>query len=149
MLPFFLIFLFLGLGMLHFGRKLEREARLASLWPVTTGQLEHCEVVQVPGIGIEDPSSWELRLRYAYAVNGRSYHSTRYAFGYGDGRDDAPHRRIADALRRSPQLTVHYNPARPSEAVLSTAVPGNLTNLAYSMLVMAAICGLIWLTPMG
>ncbi|MEA3178703.1 MAG: hypothetical protein QOI59_2226 [Gammaproteobacteria bacterium] len=143
MLPFVVIFLLAGLGLLIVGRKAEREAKLAASWPVVAGTLEFCEVVELPRIQVEDVSSWQLQLRYSYVVRGATYHSTRYAFGYGDGRDDKKHRLIADALRRSPQLSVHYNAARPSEAVISTEAQTNLTMLGYAGLAMAAVAALI------
>jgi hypothetical protein len=142
-LPFFVLFLLAGLGLTIVGRKAEREAKRSASWPVVPGTLEFCEVVELPGIRVEDVSSWQLQLRYSYVVRGTTYHSTRYAFGYGDGRDDKKHRLIAEALRRSPQLSVHYNPARPSEAVISTEPQTNLTMLGYVGLAMAAIAALI------
>jgi hypothetical protein len=142
-LPFVVIFLLASLALLIVGSKVEREAKRSAGWPVAAGTLEFCEVVELPGIRVEDVSSWQLQLRYSYVVRGTTYHSTRYAFGYGDGRDDKKHRLIADALRRSPQLSVHYDPARPSEAVISTEAQTNLTMLGYAGLAMAAAAALI------
>lgn len=145
MLPFVVIFLLAGFALLFVGRKVEREAMRSASWPVAAGQLEHCEVVELPGIRAEDLGKWQLQLRYSYVVRGTTYHSTRYAFGYGDGRDDKKHRQIADALRRSPQLSVHYDPAHPTEAVLSTEPQTNVTMLGYAGLVMAVVAALIGL----
>jgi hypothetical protein len=144
MLLFVVIFLLAGTGLLAAGRKAERDAVRSTKWPVVIGRLDSCEVVEVPSTRIGDPNTWQLRLRYTYVVRGITYHSTRYAFGYGDGRDDAPHRAIADRLKSSPQLTVHYDPAHLSEAVLSTEVQTNLTKLGYAGLLMAGISALIW-----
>jgi hypothetical protein len=144
-LPFVVIFLLSGVALLLVGHKVEREAKRSASWPVVAGQLERCEVVELPGIRPEDLSTWQLQLRYSYVVRGSTYHSTRYAFGYGDGRDDKQHRLIADALKRSPQLSIHYNPARPSEAVINTGAQTNLTLLGYAGLAMAAIATLIGL----
>lgn len=143
MLPFVVILLMLGLVLVFFGSKFERRAREAASWPVVVGQLERCEVVEVPGIGTDDFSTWQLQVSYSYIVNGKTHHSTQYAFGYGDGRDDTQHRINADALKRSPQLYVHYDPAHPSEAVLSTELQTNLSKLGYGCLVTAAIAALL------
>lgn len=143
MWPFVAIFFCLGVALLLIGRKLEGDAERAAKWPTVVGQLESCEVVNVPGIAIEDPSTWELRLRYSYAVHGKTYHSTRYAFGYGDGSDDARHRRIADSLKSSPQLLVRYDPLKPSEAVISIEPQPNATNMGCTMLVVTAIAALL------
>ena len=143
MLPFVVIFLLAGLFLVKAGRKLEGEARRSANWPSVPGQLEQCEVVELPGIQVDDTSTWQLRIRYSYEVRGRTYHSTRYAFGYGDGRDDKKHRQIAETLNRAPQLYVHYDPKQPSEAVISSEVQTNITSLGYSSLAMAAISALI------
>ncbi len=142
MLPFVLLFLLAGVALLIIGRNVEREAKRSARWPVVVGQLEHCEVVERPGTQFDEVSSWQLQLRYSYAVHGKTYHSTRYAFGYGDGRDDEKHRRIADALKSKP-LTVHYDPVRPSESVISTEAQTNLTMLGLVGMIMAAVSALI------
>jgi hypothetical protein len=140
---FVVIFLLAGIALLLVGHKVEGEAKRSAGWPVVAGRLEYCEVVELPGIRPDNVSSWQLQLGYSYEVHGSTHHSTRYAFGYGDGRDDKRHRLIAEGLRRSPQLLVHYNPARPSEAVLSTEAQTNLTMLGYAGLAMAAVAALI------
>ena len=143
MWPFVVIFLILGLGLISIGRKMEGDARRAASWPVTEGVLERCEVVERPGIEIEDPSSWQLQISYSYMVRGVTYRSTRYAFGYGDGRDDKQHQIVANALRRSTKLPVRYDPARPSEAVISTESQTSIRSIGYAMLVVAAISSII------
>ena len=103
-------------------------------------------MVELPAIRSEDLSSWQLQIRYSYVVRGATYRSTRYAFGYGNGSEDAKHRRVADALRRSPQLRVHYDPARPSEAVIDTTPQTSLMTLGHVSLAMAAVSASIWFT---
>ena len=143
MLPFVLLFLIAGSLLLAVGLQAEGDARRASRWPVTDGQLDRCEVVELRRSQVDDVSGWQLQVNYSYEVHGRRYQATRYAFGYGDGRDDRKHRAVADALRRSTPLQVHYNPAQPSEAVLSTAVQTNLTMLGCAGLAMALVAALI------
>lgn len=143
MIPFAVIFLLAGLALYYVGRKMERDANRSAHWPVTTGHLERCEVVELPSTRQDGFSSWELQIEYSYVVRGVTHRSNRYAFGYGDGRDDKQHRMIADALKRKPHLSVHYDPAHPSEAVLSTEVQTNLTVLGHVGLVMAVISALI------
>ena len=145
MLPFVLILLVAGIGLVIAGRRLEQQARLSMTWPTVAGVLEQCEVVEVPGLCVEDLGSWQLRILYSYVVRGSTYRSNQYAFGYGDGRDDKPHRAVAAMLRAQSELVVHYNPKRPSEAVLSTQAQTNVSTVGYSTLVVAAIAALIWL----
>jgi hypothetical protein len=145
MLPFIIIFLIAGFGLVMVGRNLELRARQSAGWPTVAGMLEYCEVVEVPGIQIEDVSTWQLRIRYSYVVRGTKYHSTQYAFGYGDGWDDSKHRAVADALRSQSELLVHYDPKRPSEAVISTQAQTNITALGYSILAVAGVAAIIWI----
>ena len=145
MLPFVVIFLVAGFGLVMVGRNLELRARQSASWPTVAGVLEYCEVVEVPGIRIEDVSTWQLRIRYSYVVRGTTYHSTQYAFGYGDGRDDKKHRAVADALRSRSELLVHHDPKRPSVAVISTQAQTNITTLGYSTLAVAGVAALIWM----
>lgn len=145
MLPFVLIFLVAGVGLVIVGRRLELRARQSAGWPTVSGVLEYCDVVEVPGIQVEDVSTWQLRIRYSYVVRGTTYHSTQYAFGYGDGRDDKKHRAVADALRAQSDLLVHYDPRRPRDAVINTQPQTNITLLGYSTLVVAAVSALIWM----
>lgn len=146
MLPFVVIFLIAGVGLTIVGRKLERDAIRSAKWPIAIGNLEFCEVVDVPAVQIDEPGTWQLQVRYSYVVGGRTYQSTQYAFGYGSrGGDDAKHRMIANRLKSAPQLAVYYDPAHPSNAVLSTEVQPYVTLLGYFLLGMSAISVLIWL----
>jgi hypothetical protein len=143
MIPFVVIFLLVGSLLVIGGRKMERQASKTASWKVTDGNLERCEVVQVPGMQVEDPSCWRLQLEYSYVVHGITYRSTRYAFGHGASIDDEKYRRIAAGLKRSPKLSVRYDPMHPAEAVLNTEVPTSVTTLGYFMLVLAGVSALI------
>jgi hypothetical protein len=145
MLLIILILLAAGIGFVVAGRRIEGEARAAANWPVVIGRLEECEVVECRAMRIEDASTWDLRVRYSYIVRGITHHSTRYAFGYGGGIDDERYRRVAEELKRSPQLSVHYNPIHPSEAVICTSPQTGLTKMGRGCLITAAIALALWL----
>ncbi|MBL8510141.1 MAG: DUF3592 domain-containing protein [Betaproteobacteria bacterium] len=145
MFPFIVIFLLAGLGLVVAGRHLEQQARQASQWPRVVGTLEHCEVVEVPGMRAEEASSWRLQIRYAYVVKGKTYHATRYAFGYGDSQDDDKLRNVANDLQSRSELWVRYDPKHPSEAVICTDAPTGITSIGYWLLAMAVMAALIWM----
>lgn len=138
-----ILFLIIGLALVFGGRSLQRDAKRAASWPVTPGKIERCEVIEKPGVGRDDFSTWDLQLEYSYVVRGVTYHSTRYAFGYGGGNDDKKYRAVADSLNRSPEISVHYDPRHPREAVISTEIPTQIATLGNFLLVMAAISALI------
>ena len=140
---FVVIFVLAGIGLLIAGHKMQLASRNAESWPTVPGHLERCGVIERPGTRPLNPSTWHLDLLYSYTVKGVAYKSSTYAFGYGDGRDSAPHQIVADQLARSPELTVSYNPNHPSQAVLTTIEQPNLTMLGYASLAMALISMLI------
>jgi hypothetical protein len=140
-----LILLAAGMGFVAAGRRIEGEARAATGWPVVVGQLEECEVVERRAMNLEDPSTWDLRIRYSYVVRGITHHSTRYAYGYGGGIDDEKYRRVADELQRNPQLSIRYNPRHPSEAVICTTPQTGLTRIGRGCLITATVAMALWL----
>ena len=139
-----LILLAAGMGFIVAGRRIEGEARAAAGWPVVIGHLEECGVVECRPTRLEDPSTWDLRIRYSYVVRGITHHSTRYAFGYGGGIDDEKYRRVAEGLKRNPQLSVHYNPLHPSEAVISTDPQTGVTKIGRGCWITAAVATTLW-----
>ena len=143
MIPFVVIFLLVGTLLVVGGRKLERQASKTASWKVTDGNLERCEVVEVPDSQVGTPSSWRLQLEYSYVVRGVTYRSTRYAFGFGVSIDDEKYQRIAEGLKRNPKLSVRYDPVHPAEAVLNTEIPTSVTTIGYFMLVLAGVSALI------
>jgi hypothetical protein len=143
MWPFVILFLIMGLTLHFAGRAQERETRRARGWPVTSGKLERCEVVVSPDVESGQPSSWKLQLRYSYIVRERVYHATRYAIGYPESFDDAKHLAIVARLRALPELRVHYDPAKPGDAVLSRESYSGATSLGLFGLIMAGLSALL------
>jgi hypothetical protein len=70
-----------------------------------------------------DTHSYSPRITYRYTVAGQTYQSNRYSFGAS-----TPNRRSAEEIVASyhPGTTInaHYNPEKPSEAVLKTEARG-------------------------
>jgi len=145
MMFFVVVFLVLGIVLLVAGRNLQAQAQRAARWPTVAGTLQRCEVVEQPSIRNESPSSWDLQVEYSYAVHGVTYRSTRYAFGFGGGLDDEKYRVAAERLAALPHVFVHYDPARPAEAVLDTEAPTTIAFLGQFGLAMAVVSALLGL----
>ncbi len=92
----------------------------ASRFPTAPGVIQESKVtVQSSG----DGDCYKAALKYAYWVDGVEYHGDRLRFG-----DMMSSREYAEATVRSlakgKELTVYYDPAAPSQAVLETGLEG-------------------------
>ncbi len=63
-------------------------------------------------------------VTYEYHVNGQTYHSTQIRAGMWGGSDKAGAERAVRAHPVGSSVTVHYNPADPSDALLEPGVRG-------------------------
>jgi hypothetical protein len=103
-----------------------RDAMKAARWPTATGTVLSSKSVSrrvlAPGRGNVTMEVWSPLVEFSYRVGGRDYHGARIAFGaaVSGGRD------LAEAtVARYPTgsaVTVHYDPANPSFAVLEPRV---------------------------
>lgn len=103
-----------------------RRARASKGWPSVRGVLlEHAvRFADIPWYqdrdeGGKDPDLYEVRVKYAYEVEGRRYVSTRLRW---DGSNRLRHsREIEDWIRSlaaGGPVEVFYDPKRPERAVL-------------------------------
>ncbi len=111
----------------------------AARWPTTAGTVitsraeSHRELVP-RGKG-QTVVVWSPLVEYSYRVGGRDYHGVRIAFGpaVSGGRGFAE--AIIARYPASTPVTVHYDPANPSQATLETRVafgwPSLLIALAF------------------
>jgi hypothetical protein len=103
-----------------------RRAVTAARWPTMTGtilsSIAESHRSLVPGGRGQTVIQWSPVVEYSYRVQGRDYHGSRLAFG----ADVAGPRDFAEAIvARYPagrEVTVHFNPANPSFAVLEPRV---------------------------
>jgi hypothetical protein len=103
-----------------------RAAITAARWPTAAGTVlsstARSRRVLAPGRGNQTMEVWSPLVEFSYRVGERDYHGARIAFGaaVSGGRD------LAEAtVARYPTgsaVTVHYDPANPSFAVLETRV---------------------------
>jgi hypothetical protein len=103
-----------------------RTAMTAARWPTTTGtilsSIAESHRTLVPGGRGQTAILWSPVVEYNYRVQGRDYHGSRLAFG---GDVSGP-RHVAEAIvARYPagrEVSVHFDPANPSFAVLEARV---------------------------
>lgn len=103
-----------------------RAAVVAARWPTTTGAILSSAAElrrgSTPGRTQRTMTVWSPVVEYVYRVDGRDYHGTRLALG----ADVAASRDFAEAtVARYPagrEVTVHFDPANPSFAVLEARI---------------------------
>jgi hypothetical protein len=121
------------------------EVRRARHWPSTSGTVLKARVRTRRRTDVEGRSRFESEplVTYEYEVNGRIYRGTRLSFAerISPGEIDA-------WLKRYPQgknVTVYYNPADPSQAVLERSLPPVVVKGVLLLLVI--FLGAALLTP--
>ena len=135
-LIFGLIFLGVGLFALIRGFIDFRTSKASREWPSVEGQI-NTATVEMKTEHDEDgtTTSYSPRVVYTYAVSGQQYTSNQVVFG---ARQWHPSRARAEAklaYRSGQQVTVHYNPAKPAQAVLEAGA----TRGAWGMLAIGIV----------
>lgn len=139
--------LMIGLIVFATGFKFYQVHKAAS-WSQTSGKVLSAKAVSrrvrtaETRSGAEKGGDEQLRnfaeIRYEYRVNGKRYTGQRVSIGEDLGDHD-----VAGTLQRYPQgsgVTVYYNPANPSEAVLERDAPeGVLRTMMIFVVVLVAI----------
>jgi hypothetical protein len=95
-----------------------QQAKESTTWPGTTGTITASTTKKVMFRS-------QPRVAYSYAVNGTSYSSERISFAAG-----VPPKETESVVARYPvgkEVTVHYAPDKPSEAVLEPGTNRNVT----------------------
>lgn len=112
-----------GFGLAH--SRATNKAKAAAAWPSAAGKILSTEVVvDESGSMGEDGTTWyNPVVNYSYDVAGTEFQGHRLRFGnpHCSNRKKAE-AAIAPYTVGSP-VTVHYNPEKPSDAVLETGKP--------------------------
>jgi hypothetical protein len=117
-------------------------ALAAARWPTVAGSVITSRVESrrelVPGGGNRTTVVWSPLVEYVYRVGERDYHGARIGFGpaVSAGRDLAES--IIARYPASTTVTVHYDPANPSQATLETRVQFGWTAFVIVVLCFAA-----------
>lgn len=89
-------------------------ARASQRWRTTPGRIVSATRKELRG----RPPQYLTRVSYAYTVDGREYESGSIRFADQGSFNDAEAQAILDRYKPGTEVTVHYDPARPSRAVL-------------------------------
>ncbi len=143
------VFLLFGVGAIVYYFYARRKAEETYGWSATEG------VVEVSAVSVSEDWDTESntrtitytpKVRYTYEVNGERYQGYRIWFGGAPGGSNR--RKVEAIVARYPQgsrVTVYYNPAKPTEAVLERGkAPGSGWLLVVgSVFVLFTVCALL------
>lgn len=141
---FGLAFVAIGVVIFFLGLRYLRLAKASAGWPATQGSITTARV-RVDDRG-ESSESYHPEITYSYSVMGTSYEGSRRIIGATRGYSN---RRGAEAFLQAypvgQQVTVYYDPQKPSEAVLEAGT----TRGAIGTLIISAVFTLIGLIALG
>ena len=92
-------------------------------WPTTEGQIRKSEMYI--SYDYEDGHKYQAEIEYSYRVDGRGYVGNRVSYRWNDNpssrsSDKGYYERVLEKYPAGKNVTVHYNPDDPDEAVLET-----------------------------
>ncbi len=106
-----------GFGLLCYGLWSARRSKQATGWPTTPGTITQLDLHT--SSDSDASTTYKIRLRYLYAVEGVSYQGTRLAFGYSGSSNRGAHDEIRKRLKEAREVAVRFDPADPAVSCLS------------------------------
>jgi hypothetical protein len=119
----------LGLAFVVFAQADKTRGEESAGWPTTRGEVLESKVVRSSGQPSSEPGGPGWRycavVRYKYRVDGRDFESERVHGATVWRSDDSEAKDTVGRYPKGGGVDVHYDPARPSVAVLETgSTPG-------------------------
>jgi len=123
-------------------------AHASKSWPTVQGKITESFVERSRGRSNsgKSTSSYHLRIRYAFTVDGTPHTGDRAGYGDHIGRENASHaNRIVRRFPKGKEVTVYYQAGNPRECLLEPGVKGRTFILPSIGLFILAIGGvLLW-----
>jgi hypothetical protein len=132
----------------------QRQAAQAKAWPIATGRIVSSRTEsyrKLVGSPARHVTFYQAVVEYSYQANGRDYHSTRLSFGAEQSGSQELAEAKAARYTKGSDVTVHYDPKNPSNAVLEVKVALNwllaLITLAFLGLALQFSGVHLWPSP--
>ncbi len=90
--------------------------KAAAAWPTVPGKIVSSEVQTLRSS--ENGLSYEANIVYTYTVDGQALTGNKVNFSAFRSTNKAEPQKKVDAYPAGAEVTVHYNPKKPQEAVL-------------------------------
>ncbi|NEP05470.1 MAG: DUF3592 domain-containing protein [Okeania sp. SIO2G4] len=115
----FLIFIYAsGFGLLGYGIYSACKSVEASNWPSVTGTITNVSLHENKGRSI----TYEVKVKYRYSVRGKTYTSSRLAFGYFFSSGGQEQQDILNKLKSASSVKVRYSQKNPATSTLSFGI---------------------------
>ncbi len=133
------LFYLIGFGLLGYSLSIAYRSTKAASWPTTPGKITQLDLHVSHGRG----TTYEVRVKYDYMVNGAVYEGNRVAFGYGGSSGKEAHDELYDRLKDAKGIEIRYNPTNPSESCLSCGLHRSITAIfAFAIFWLGFIIGI-------
>jgi hypothetical protein len=142
---FISVFYAVGLAILGGALWSARRSSLVAGWPATPGKVAACSLESKSDS--EGGTTYEVKVKYDYSVQGKPFTGTRLAFGYAASSGQAAHQQICDKLQHSTSVDVRYDPNDPSVSTLSFGIHRSIRFMfAFAITWLAFVVGFtaIW-----
>jgi hypothetical protein len=115
-----LIFGLVGAGLSYWGWTILQDARASATWPTAAGVVTSSEVDH--STDAEGGDSYSPEVDYQYQVDGQTITNNQIKFGENSYSSRRKAEEIAANYPLGQQVTVYYEPERPTNAVLEPGV---------------------------
>ena len=120
-------------------------SKAADAWPVVPGKIIESKIEKFQKMdGARTITYYAPYVEYVYKVNGLEYHGKQIKVSVTTSGDQPAAEKIAARYPLDANVDVHYDPANPENAALE-----NTGNLAYLLLLMAALCFVVAIYASG
>jgi hypothetical protein len=132
---FTIVFVLIGAALFAFGIAQRNKAKAAQAWPTAPGVILASGLDQHTSYDSDRGSSttYAPQVQYQYDVMGSTYTGNQLAFGNASYDYRTASKRIAP-YPQGAQVTVHYDPANPANAVLETKASGSVILLVLGVI---------------
>jgi hypothetical protein len=147
---FISIFYLIGFGMFGYSLWNSRQSTRAAAWPTVPGTIADLALDEKSD---SDGTTYEVKVRYTYTVDGVAYEGKRLAFGYSASSGREAHDEIFQKLSTAKAVDVRDDSADPAVSCLSFGLHRSIQiGLAFSLMWLAFVFGftiVVWLFAQG
>jgi hypothetical protein len=142
---FSLVFIAIGGAILNYAAKTAAKARQSLSWPTVEGEIAHSAILyQTNTTNTNDRATFKADISYRYKINGKNYSSAKVSHLDFATSSTSRAQSLVERYPDKSRVTVCYNPADPSEAVLEPGSTGGISIL-YGVGGIFAAAGLLFL----